>query len=285
MRYVDDFKSGYHFDSEPERHAYAYAAHLLHPDEDTIVFRYLNATEQSVVVWTYHWKSERTIEITSPDGETTKLVGRGEDPLFGYLRKRRQAILDMEPIPTPGPHCEHWYGEPCQFAGSDCPLATYMPVIQSWSQSPAVRAAEIENLPPERAVGTVAMALLKDVELRPTPLLGSYALQGVEQLRGAADKISRTLRSWCHRGLTFQHGNEEYGIYTTDQVDQLAALQALLANCELEDVARVVSIYPNKLRKLSKRKYGDLGEEIFEATSIPGTRKQFGKIMRKQNNE
>jgi hypothetical protein len=267
----------------PEVDTYVLAARQTW-GENTIIFNYLYSRTGHWLTYVYHWKNRGHVRADGPNGYRRDLVStNNQDPLQAKVESYIDEMRLTPPIPTPGPHCESMFGEPCQFLGAGCPLEpdpreSFNAPMSTGEQE--LIAANIMRLPEEKRPGAAFM-LLRDgfpVEQLP-PNVISYAYQGVMQLRQGASNVAERIRSWCYPDRSFSVGKADYGMRAKRITDVEQALKLLAANdVSIEDLAKILSTSASGLKKLSKRKYGSLGADIAEACVYYADGKDFGKL-------
>ena len=284
--WIYDLKTGRDESVDPvETDVSALAARQVWPAySQTLFFRYLFTRTQHTITCAYRRPQPNHVIMTSINNVRRDLISTdGRDPLLAKVQSYIDEMRNTPPIPTPGPHCESMFGEPCQFLGTGCPLEpdarqTFnapMPVPEQ-----ELIAANIMRLPEDKRPGAAFM-LIKDgypIDLL-SPNLVSYAYQGVMQLRQGARNVADAIRSWSKTGRTFSVGKTEYGWRPQRITDVELAIRLLLENkVPSEDLAKVLSASKSGLEKLSKRKYGQLGTQIADACVYDAADKEFGKL-------
>jgi hypothetical protein len=192
-------------------------------------------------------------------------------------RDRIQAAVDemvaSEPIPIPGAHCLNWFGRPCAFHGTECPLAKDVPAL-------------IDNTIPDtmQTVGKAFMDIYRGLELSEiTPEIASNALMGVHQIEAAAKIVEAALKNYADTNGPITIGNDQYGWKEIRdyEVNKEFALEAMFAVMPIEDIAKVVNLSKTAIdKKISRRRYGPLRQSLLDLgmTLGDGVKRRFGKL-------
>ena len=280
--HVNDLKTGTweHEDNLVERHLLVLGTRALYPDAKRIEFSRFYCQSGSYPVWTYDFNEDGSILITHPKGSTEKWSLPGKDPLLFFALSLIEKANETPADPTPGPHCELWYGEPCQFLGVDCPLGAESLVVAD-----AVLPVDPDGLSPSGLLRAIA----ESSSLPLTPEQASWAYSGGTQLLGFAKRLVKNLEKWSLENGPIKQGEHEYGWFTTEDnaVDEEFALGEMLRSAmSIEEIAAVVSIAKTNIdKKISKRKHGALRESLLSlAVTTEESKPKFG-LLRKVENE
>lgn len=194
------------------------------------------------------------IEVIETGPDRTKLAHRfGEEPFLAYVKHAIAKLQRTPEDPTPGPHCQSWHGEPCQFVGTDCPAGKAVGEI----------AEETLGLPTKVGADETtltAFALLSEIannkEFELTPELTSWALTGSLQMDGFLKKVMKRLKAEIRKTGPVPVGNVKYGWFTKKKsiVDKVFALKTMLrAKVPTEDIASAISLSRTSINDMPKR--------------------------------
>ena len=183
-------------------------------------------------------------------------------------------IANSDPDPMPGAHCLNWYGRPCEFQGTECPLAKDVPTL--------VESAVPVGL---AAVGQAFMSIyqgglgISSIDNH----TASLALQGVHQLKAASKMVEETLKNWAEQYGPIEVGGARYGWQSVAdyEVDKSFALEAMFrSGMEIDDVAEIVNLSKTAIEKMSKRKYGEIRDTILNmgVSKVDGGKRKFAKM-------
>lgn len=185
-----------------------------------------------------------------------------------------EEVKNSEPEPMPGAHCLNWYGRPCEFLSTECPLARDVPDL-------------VESAVPVgmAAVGPAFMSIyqggmqLSQIDNH----TASLALQGVHQLKAASKMVEEALKNWAESYGPIEVGGARYGWQDVAdyEVDKSFALEAMFrSGMEIDDVANIISLSKTTIEKMSKRKYGEVRDTILSmgVSKTPGAKRKFSKI-------
>lgn len=185
-----------------------------------------------------------------------------------------EEVKNAEPLPIPGNHCLNWYGQPCVFHGSACPLAADVPAL--------VDAA----VPMEMAaIGQAFMAVygggLEQSQI--TPNVASLALQGVHQIEAAAKIVESALKDWADEYGPISIGSDKYGWQSISDydVDKTFALNAMLSSqMPIDEIAKIINLSKTAIERISKRRYPTIRQSILDlaVTRTDGTKRRFSRI-------
>lgn len=183
-------------------------------------------------------------------------------------------VKNSDPEPSPGDHCLNWYGRPCEFLSTDCPLAKDVPAL-------------VESAVPVgmAAVGPAFMSIyqggmqLSQIDNH----TASLALQGVHQLKAASKAVEEFLKNWADECGPIEVGGARYGWQNVAdyEIDKPFALEAMFrSGMDIEDVANIINISKTTIEKMSKRKYGEVRETILNmgVTKTDAGKRKFAKI-------
>lgn len=280
---VDDLKTDrWPSDNVAERYSYVLGARCLFPNATVVRFGRHYLRTGSYVEWKYEFRDGKTHTCTetTPEGEKIKHGPFGQNPLLVYVKDFIAKIEKMEETPTPGPHCESWYGEPCQFLGNECPAA---------EELPAVIEQQITVITPatEAGVEVSKSELLRAIAGRQEGLVLTaadmgWAYSAFIQFQGFAKALEAAIKEWSRANGVFPVGETPYGWFTTTEteVDKPCALSEMLRTMTVAEVANVVSISKTSINtKIGKRKYPELREFLLSmaVTEVEGKPK-FGAI-------
>jgi hypothetical protein len=252
---VEDVKFGaFKTDDLFERRSYiTLAATLVSPDSTLEFHR----------VWPR--LGERDVYVYERTGS---LYGVREDgefiDLWDYLQQCILKVQHASSVPTPGPHCENWYGSPCYFLDS-CPITHHLPA----SVSPEISAlgGDVRRLLSSPEIASLDMSIVRN------------AYTAALQLKAMIDSIEGKVKEWCEANGDLTIGAKVYGWRESGQteVDKLFVLRSLLSEgVPVEDIARAVNISASSLAKLPAR-HKDLRKMLLSmATWRTGTKKVFG---------
>jgi hypothetical protein len=264
---IDDLKFShpdYQNRDETEIAAYLLAGQKLYPKSKICRFRYVYARSQTVDV----------VEV--PTKEIKELY-------FQRLLERLEHIEEAEPNPTPGPHCESWFGSgPCQFAGRECPIAVELLPVAVENLTPTrMSTQKILRLPREKAAPQAFMALLHNQlsQEEITPEILSLAYEAGQQITQGNKQVKAAIKAaMSEKNYRIPYGEEWIGL---EQQDKLSiAGQSSLANWMALKVmlrdgwpdARIAPYISFNLAKLRNPNPGDeeLCRTILEICTEPG---------------
>ncbi|MEJ2745289.1 MAG: hypothetical protein P8123_06340 [bacterium] len=283
--WVFDLKTGFdETPSIPEMDIYALAVHDFWPNRNRIIFGYLFTRTLHSPRFSYWWPDKHRVHMLGPNNFQRDLISTdGREPLRAKVQSYITEMEQSDARPTPGPHCEMMWGEPCQLLGNGCPIS---PDLAETFNAPMPEpeqeliAANIMRLPEEKRPGAAFLLLHHGypVEQLPANVI-SYAYAGLMQVRGGASRVAADIRAWANAGRTFSVGKATYGMRPARVTDVEQALKLLAENdVPTEDLAKVVSLSKSSLEKLPKRKYGQLGTQIADACVYYAEGKEFGKL-------
>ena len=281
---VDDLKGGWkEEENEKERYIYILGARSLYPRVDRFEFAYLWARSGNYPIWQFSYsKDGHVLEELTPDG---RLVSHkfAKNPLLVYVESWNANIKAMEPIPKPGPHCESWYGEPCQFLGNECPLGSAMPeVIDNAVIIPASVNGENEKKSiSERLKEIVNAEDITALAIYPEEI--SIAYSGMVQFKAFTKALEKACEEWSRKYGPIQLGDSKYGWFTQaeNEVDKEFVLGEMLrSDMTTEEIAKVASISKTSIdTKISKRRYGALRKSLLAiGVSEVGSKPKFGEL-------
>lgn len=283
---VDDLKTGWEEVNNPlERYGYVLCAKVLYPDATRFEFGYHYLRTGGYERWIYEIPDGviGKVMVTSPQGSNMPIHGNGYG-LLGMIQEMVGILSDMPCKATPGPHCESWYGSPCQFLGNKCPAGRSVPEVVG----EVVSIAEVvESLPGFSAFKTL-QAIADDPKFETTPELRSWALGGIMQLKGFLKRAEDRLKAIAKETGPIVVGDTPYGWFTSEEneVDKLQALDAMFRVMDIEDIAKTISISKTKLGQIAKRKYGTLGADLVKLTvSRKQGKPKFGPITNVEDND
>jgi hypothetical protein len=274
---VDDLKTDrWPSDNPAERICYVLGAKATYPEAIKFLFGRHYLRTGNYIEWNYEFKdgkkSHKLVEI-DPSGRKTVHGPFPSNPLLIYVKDFIDKIEKMEAVPTPGPHCESWYGEPCQFLGNECPAAAELPAVVD------------DNLPadPDGLSPSGLLKAIADSENLPiTKDQAGWAYSGAIQLEGFVKRLKKKIEAWSKANGTLTVGETEYGWFTTPEteVDKACALSEMLRTMTVEEIANVVSISKTSINtKIGKRKYPQLREFLLSmAVSEVDSKPKFGAI-------
>lgn len=249
---VDDLKTARsEEDNETERFCYVLLAFSRYSNIKRVLFALHFIRTGHYRKWQYDFditgkgkKQKWEVTEISPEGESRKLTGVGENPLLLSIKAQIAEIETMSAVPIPGPHCESWYGEPCQFLGNGCPLEQQTEGVVD----------DIVPLSDGSAVARLRNMLIEGAPITQTD--ASWALSGIMQLEGFTKRLRKTIEGWSKNHGPIPLGESKYGWVTTKQndVDKVAALGFMLDAMTIEEIAAVISISKTNLdKKISKK--------------------------------
>ncbi len=272
---VDDLKTGWKEDDFPlERHGYVLGFRAKHPDIKVVDFAYLYCRSGHYPTWRYEFKAKDHVVITDPQGQEVGMRIAKQDPLLAFVKSAIETVKALPVVPTPGPHCDNWFGAPCQFQGNECPLANDTPLVVEHllTGQPSTSFAILQGI----IDGTIT-----DKEAV------EKAFAGAQQLEAWLKSLVCAIKDWAKERGLLQIGNDQYGWYSVpeNEVDKVFALTEMLrSEMTIEDIAKVVSIAKTSLdKKISKRQFPQIREALLKfAVSEVDSKPKFGPIQREQ---
>jgi hypothetical protein len=239
--HVVDLKTGRSPDDDPfERDIYAMGAALLHPESSAIIFTRLWVRKNVSHSWQYYF-NDGSVTISSYQSDDVDILSGSKNPrqlLFDRLMSAVKEIEATEPTPTPGRHCENWYGQPCQFLGNICPLNS-LPVLDQ-----------------PVTVQDIMLAISRGETPVVTSETAAQLMAGSIQLQGFLKRIDAYLAQYSHDNGDITLGDAVYGWRETEKIkiDNVAALTEFVrAGIPIETVAKAVNISPTSIKKLPKQ--------------------------------
>ncbi len=261
-------------DFEAERHIYVklIKAHGV-PNLSWVSFNRIWVRQGKVDRFVYRFSGPRVV-VYHKGTEIGRWSGK-PDALMEYILDAIQVVKDTPPTPTPGDHCESWYGEPCQFLGTECPLA---------EKVPAVTVANIDN---RAEVGKALALVLKGIPLdQIDKTTAELATTGLLQMKGLLKMGEGRIAERSKALGPLSVGNAQYGWHQRTKMevdDKVWALQTMLDTMPIEYVAKAVNIGKTSLGKISKKKYGSLRKALLGlALSYVRERPVFGKLPKEE---
>lgn len=244
---VMEWKTGHVYTDDPfERHLYAgLLARALFPGAPKIRFirEYIRTGKRADWVYTFN-QAGTTVSIQGPKGRP-KTMHDDDGPFVSYLRAIARRIETTAPQATPGKHCTNWCGDPCQFLGAECPLASPVramiddKVESTWQSSSS------------DVLGSIA----ENPEFKIIPDQASWAWNGVMQLEQFVSRVKKRLKEWARDNGPIQVGDNRYGWAPgiENVVDAEYALQFMLdANLPMESMCKAVNISKTSIAKLPR---------------------------------
>ena len=277
---VEDLKTGrYDTHYDPfERLAYMLGAKALHPDCNVFEFALFFCRTGAYPIWQYQYHDgNRGLLEIHPNGHKTE-HHFAYNPLMVYLEYEISKLEKMEEIPNPGPHCESWYGEPCQFLGNGCPAGKCIPEVVNAVVAVDQGTEEAPTIVLLRAIADGDEATLKTL----THDLAASSYAGAMQLEAFAKRLRKNIESWSFKNGALKIGDSRYGWFTTDQneVDGVFVLGEMIrSKMPLAEIVKAVNISKTSLQNLSKRHYGELRELLLSmAVTVKASKPKFGVI-------
>lgn len=205
---------------------------------------------------------------TAPNGAKTDFY----TGLVEFIKDENALVAAMVPIPTPGPHCESWYGQPCQFLGNGCPRGAFLPALLDGQ-------VQCEG---QLTASEILKRMADEPDFIVTKEMAEWAFAGLVQLEGFLKRLRARIEKESRRIGPIALGDTKYGwfITTENEVDKAFALKEMLQELTVEEIAKVISIGKSNIdRKISKKAHGELRETLLGlAVSIKKTRPTFGPI-------
>jgi hypothetical protein len=271
---VTDFKSGWmEIDFPEERYYYVLLAMSKYPDAKQIEFAYLYGRTGKYELWLYDIKSKNEIIETHPDGKHTTHRFK-ENPFLFYARHALDKIRALEVIPNPGPHCESWFGAPCQFFGKECPLTQ--------ENLPAAIEGAVDLVEGQKGETLAMLQGIIDGTVTDKALI-EKAYAGHQQLAAWLKKLEKAIKGWSEKNGPIRIGESDYGWFTVPErvTDKVAALDEMLrSDMTIEEIAKVVSIAPTSIDKnISKRQHPMIREYLLKSViDTVDSKPKFGPI-------
>jgi hypothetical protein len=282
--YVEDLKTGVSTQDDPtERHGYIALVKCKYPECRKFRFARLFCKKGVRHKWDYTFSDDsKSVEIFNHQKQTTetfritarsKVAGLpGANPLFNYLYKMDEEILNAVVVPNPGKHCENWYGSPCFCLGRECPLAKDTPMIAAEMDKQLEAAPDIKTL------------LLKLLNMNHPSILQKWEVEtgfsGVIQLEGFVKKIKNNIKVWSKRYGPIRLGDTNYGWdeCVTSVIDSEKALTAMvLGDMDIKDIARTINISESSLSKAPKG-YAGIIDRILQESLATKKTVRFGPL-------
>ena len=261
---IEDLKTQYTVTDDPfERHFYVYMGDRQFPS-NRIIFTRLYARSGQRTIYTYEKIKNHIFTVTHPDGATEEV------DLEQFTLDTINTLKDTDPIPSVGPQCKNWFGDPCPFYQNLCPatsleVSTVNAVIQSNS-----------NLEAE-----AARALLNASDPLKLPMeTVSAALTGINKLKEGCRTVEKIIKNWSetHGDVITHDGVFRWQDIDSPEIDNSTALLHMFLNhVPIEDVARAVNISQTSLKKLPG-KYTELADEIISTASTIRKTRRFQRV-------
>lgn len=281
--YVEDLKTSANTpDDTTERHSYIALVKAAFPECQKFTFARLFCRKGVRHKWDYTFSNDnKNLKIFSHQEQTTdtmritarsKVAGLpGANPLLNYLYKLDEEIKNTVEAPNPGGHCAKWYGNPCAWLGTKCPLAKDAPMI----------AEDLDKQLEPPDTKTLLLKLLN--QKHPEDLQKwevSRGFSGVLQLEGFVRKIKNNIKAWSKSNGPVQLGETNYGWAETQtpEIDAEKALTTMvLADMDIKDIAKAVSVNATSLSKAPKE-YASIIDQILHDTPKTKTSLRFGPL-------
>ncbi len=249
--FVEDLKTGsYEYDDEFERDLYTY-------------LYWRHAGVRAVKFYRFFCRTGTVQEFFYP-AEHLETVVKDK------LQKALEYIVNTDPIPKPGLHCENWYGAPCRFLGKECPASEFVPVVA-------------DKFMPSTA-NDLGKAFLDVFHGDITPEKASKAYLASQQLKQACERVIDEIKNFTRDNGPIEVGGQLLGWQERKSydVDKEFVLKTLLdADVPVEDIARVVSISKTSIGRLPKY-WGKLKNQLWTlAVTETESEPKFGKIKEK----
>lgn len=284
---VDDLKTGWglDYDNPLERYFYILGAKSAYPNTTNFHFSLFFPRFNEYRTWKFRFSDkDHVLMETHPDGRMARHWFGNNNPLVVYLQSEIEKCRKLVPTPNPGPHCEDYYGEPCQFNGNDCPEAKNLPAIVEKA---------IEERTKEPATPFEMLRGFIDGSVKFSKAEVQHAYSGVLQFKGFVKAVEKAVQEWSKANGPLQIGDGRYGWFTTpeNEVDKeyvLGELFALLENGEIDiaGIAKVVNVSKSSLEKMSKRQYGDVRDQMLTfGVNEVASKPKFGAIKEEKEIE
>lgn len=267
-----DWKSGYwEAYNEFESRCYALLTRAFFPGVTTVIAELCYLRTGHVIRTEYEWQDNNQICIVTQDGVSQQLWSE-TDPILEYMLVRLDQILMTEAKPRPGGHCSNWYGKPCQFFMKECPLT---PKDAQMDYALPIIADSIDY-----ANSLADVCRGKDL----TSKLASDGYYAIQQMKQFLANAEERIEEFATKHGPIMVGNTPYGWKKSQEyeVDKKYVIEALIRDdVPIEDWDKIINISKTSLSKLSKKKYGDLRDELeaFAVKTLEGKTK-FGKITK-----
>ena len=271
---TEDLKTtmaGYEKSDPVEVIAYICAAKALYPRRKKFRFEYNFCMANKRMGFEFEIRRDRwmwpaqKLDLGTFKGNTICFLSK---PIWANIQQWQQEIQAAleNPEPTPGDHCIHFYGKPCQLLGNGCPLGDKVVdlVIEGQGKDPLL----LPDTLTRNRIGVAFMTVLAQAQSKidlPIPkAMRSDAYQAVLQLKQAVAKVERIL----HKGGPIQIGDSIHGYVSkpTLEIDERKALaiKMMLDAGGIDAVAKGVNIGKTSVKRLGKRAYGELGQRILD---------------------
>jgi hypothetical protein len=218
---AEDLKTGkWETDDQFERDLYSLLAIAEVVMADSVTFRRYWARSGNLPSWKYDKTDlslalERITEIAS-------------------------LVTEAEPDPTPGPHCDSWYGAPCVFRDNGCPL-----------KSSAILAPE------EVVAGRELLLSFMSTPQRAEENVAAMATNGLLAMSTFQAALRKACKAWVDaRGPVQLPDGRKWGqvVHNKSVLDAEIVLRALLdAQVPVADIARAVNISTSSMIRLRSR--------------------------------
>ena len=249
---IDDLKTGrMETDSEIERLFYVGAARQYYWECESILFRRVFSRSRNVHSWLYRW-GHNVVTVDHHDGTREEIHGATWNPLWEQIIERWNIIKASPPLPNPGPHCYKMYGQPCEFLGSLCPAYS----------------SEITSMANQYSDGGAAFLTLCAPDVSPERLAHNtvaMAFETANRLSSLCKLVSDRAAEWSKHNGPISINGQRYGWKdkVTRICDKTHALTRMLeAGVAVSDIAKTVSMSASSLKRLPKKQFGTLGEDL-----------------------
>ena len=272
---TDDLKTGWRKDPSPlERAAYIAAAMARHPEATKFRFGYHYLRSGEYEDYWYELRRDGDDIVVLEVGTDKEILEwrSTENPLIAYLKSVVNEISAMPEEPNPGPHCESWYGTPCQFLANGCPAG---------ADVPAVIDAEVTAGGPEVSSSEMLRSIADNPDFVLTSEIAAWALAGTMQLKGFTKRVEDAVKEFSKAHGPIMVGGTKYSWFTTQEakVNKPFALREMINVMGFEEAAEAINLSRTTIAAISKRKYPDLRELLLDfAVEETEGKPRFGAI-------
>lgn len=241
---VQDTKTGRRFHDNPfERHMSVAAAHFLFPQHTRFRFEYE----------LFGRGSRHFLYILS---DPSSIDGRPMPSGFlpRVIQNERRRILMTPPDPTPGPHCDSYFGAPCPFIASLCPLTISAVDTAARSISPRHTTSHNHdsNTSSNYAATALSLALASDdPSIIDGPTMAADLHRAVSHIRAAATHANKLLTAWLtsDTSRSYSINGNNYHPTPRKRFDSAAAFLDLVARgIPLSHIMEAINISPSSLK-------------------------------------
>lgn len=199
----------------------------LMPDAKRVTFKLFFLRTGTTLKTTYEWETKHTCVVTPPDGKTFRMHDT-KGPLLQWLKTLLLQIRRTAPEPRPGDHCHKWFGRPCSFLTTICPLNESLPSLEKVE-------GKLWN-----PIKDFLDGLADPYSIKPKAIEGAF--EASRRLRALAHEVESKAATHAI-AMDLKIGNDVYGWRVAQEtlVDKSFTLQSLFeSGMSYEEMARLV---------------------------------------------